>query len=56
MVVSVPRPAVSPLRGVRSRQVGQCSLSVVRATVVAGQWSVPVIVRQSSECGFDKQN
>jgi hypothetical protein len=56
MVVAVPRPAVLPLQGVKSGQVGQRTSSVIRVMVVAGQWSVPAVAQQSSQRGSDKQN
>jgi hypothetical protein len=56
MVVLVSQLAVLPLQGVKSGQVGQCKSSVGHEMVLPGQWSVPVVVRRSSQHGSDKQN
>jgi hypothetical protein len=39
-----------------SGQVGRCKLSVGRAMVVAGQWSVLAVTRRSSQRGSGKLN
>jgi hypothetical protein len=56
MVVAVLQPAVLLLRGVKSSQVGQHMLLVVRAMIIAGQWSVPAVARQSWQHESDKQS
>ncbi len=56
-MVSLPRVlVVSPLQGVKSGQVKQHKLSVGRAMVVAGQWSMPAVAQQSSQQGSGKLN
>ncbi len=55
-MVSLPRvaPVVSLLLVVKSGQVEQRKLSVGRAMVAAGQWSVPAVAQRSSQCGSGK--
>ncbi len=57
-MVSLPwaAPVVLPLQGVKSGQVERRKLSVGRAMVVAGQWSVPVVAWWSSQRGSGKLN
>jgi hypothetical protein len=56
-MVSLPWAlVVSPLQGVKSGQVKQRKSSVGRAMVIAGQWSMPVVAWQSSQCGSGKLN
>ncbi len=57
-MVSLPRvvPVVSLLPVVKSGQVKQRKSSVGRAMVVAGQWSMPAVVWQSSQCESGKLN
>jgi hypothetical protein len=53
---SLRRCGISRHCKVKSGQVGRRLLSVVHATVVAGQWSVPAVARRSIQHGSDKQN
>ncbi len=57
-MVSLPQaaPVVLPLQGVKSGQVERRKASVSHAMVVAGQWSVLAVARQSSQCGSGKLN
>ncbi len=57
-MVSLPQvaPVVSLLPVVKSGQVEQRKSSIGRAMVIAGQWSVLTVARQSSQRGSDKLN